>query len=194
VKPFIPHTITAALVLLAAGCAGGPGVNTTVDADGYTVVRTVDNEIGLEGEREFSEYALEGIEMDLAGVERAVFLDAVRRSRPGERPIYFLRLTYTGPVELYIERRRSLELAVDNSGRFTLRGTGTADRSYDEMNRTHTETFDYTIPMDVLYRLSRARDVTLQITGRDIVLNGYLLDRNFDAFRRFVDDHVDAIE
>jgi hypothetical protein len=165
-----------------------------VDADGYTVVRTVDNEIGLEGEREFSDYALEGIEMDLVGVERAVYLDAVKRSRPGERPVYFLRLTYAGPVELYIERRRSLELYVDNSGRYALRGHGSVDRSYEEMTRTHIESFDYAVPMDVLFRISRAREVTLVITGRDIVLDCYLLDRNFDTFRRFVDEHVDPVD
>lgn len=193
-KPSVPHTIAAALAVLAAGCAGGLNVQTTVDADGYTVIRTVDNEIGLEGEREFSEYALEGIEIDLAGVERAVYLDAVKRSRRAERPVYFLRLTYTGPVELHIERRRSLEMSVDNSGRFTLRGFGEVDRTFDEMNRTHIESFDYAIPMDVLYLMSRAREVTLVITGRDIVLDGYLLERNFDTFRSFVDEHVDPIE
>lgn len=182
------------LALITFGCAGQFKVETSVDPDGCTVTHVTENEVGLEGERGYADYAIQGIDIDLAGVERAVFLDPVKRARPGETPVYFLRMTYTGQEELYIERRRSLELMIDNYGPYVLKGFGPVSRVHDAGNKTHTESFDYVVPVDVLMLVIKAQEVTLVITGRDIVIHGYLLDRNFDNYRRFVDEYVDEIQ
>jgi hypothetical protein len=181
------------LALSASGCAGQFNIKTSIDEDGYTITQLVDNEIGIEGERGYGDYAIEGVDIDLAGVYRAVYLDPVKRARFGETPVYFLRLTYTGQEELHFERRKSLELKIDGHGPYVLRGSGAVSRSHDAPNNRYTESFDYAVEMDVLLLISRAQDVTLVITGRDVVLDGYLLDRNFDNYRRFVDKYVDEI-
>jgi len=181
------------LALTVVGCAGQFDVKTSIDDDGYTVTHLADNEIGIEGERGYGDYAIEGVSIDLAGVDRAVYLDPVKRARAGETPVYFLRLTYTGQEELHFERRKSLELMIDNYGPYVLRGFGAVSRTHDAINNFHSESFDYAVDMDVLLLIAKADDVSLVITGRDIVLDGYLLARNFDNYRRFVDEFVDEI-
>jgi hypothetical protein len=186
--------LLSGLALSTFDCTGQWNVKTTVDEYGYTVTHLADNEIGIEGERGYSDYAIECVGIDLAGVERAVFLDPVKRARAGETPVYFLRLKYSGQEELHFERRKSLEMKIDNYGPYILKGFGAVSRSHDEINKTYVESFDYVVPMDVLLLIANATEVTLIITGRDLVLDGYLLERNFVNYRRFVDEYVDEVQ
>ena len=178
------------LALTAAGCAGGYHVERSVDADGVAVDRMVGNEIGIEGEGEYSEYAIAGSRMDLAGVEEQCYLDAVRHSGSVRPPTYYLLLSYSGPRDLHIVNRRSLTLVIDENASVTLSGRGDVERKAEEVNKTYTESFYYLVPAEVLVRIADAKKVDVLVAGQEFELKCYFLDRNFDNFRRFVKQFV----
>jgi hypothetical protein len=176
---------------ISAGCAAGYRVETSVDARGVEIVCTVDNEIGLEGEGEYSSYAMYESEMFLSGVEHHCYLDASRRLYPDGQTTYLLRLSYYGPRYLNIQNRRSLKLVIDQHTSTTLEGWGEIVREEDKMNKSFHESFDYLIPVDYLVTLSRANEVLVTVDGIDFELTGFLTDANFDIFRKFVAEYVD---
>jgi hypothetical protein len=179
--------------LLAAGllaCAGGYHVERHVDELGTETVVMDKNEIGIEGEGEYSDYAISGTEMYLTGVEQYCALDAARRTKMDGSRHYYLRLSYTGPRELNIVDRRSLKLVFDDQSVVTLAGRGEVERESEPMIGSWSEMFYYAIDDEVLVRMSEADEVHVIVTGSEFELQGYLLDRNFDAFQAFVKDYV----
>jgi hypothetical protein len=179
--------------LLAAGllaCAGGYHVERDIDDLGTETVIMDKNEIGIEGEREYSDYAISGTDMYLTGVEQYCALDAARRTKMDGSRHYYLRFTYTGPRELNIVDRRSLQLVFDDQSSVTLSGRGEVERESDPMSGSWSETFYYAIDDEVLVRLSEADEVHVVVTGSEFELRCYLLERNFDAFQAFVRDYV----
>jgi hypothetical protein len=193
-----PYTVNGCCKPLAlvfafylVGCAGGLNVGTSVEPDGTVIDRMINNEIGLEGEGEYSDYAIEGSRMDLVGVDQYCYLDASRHRELDGSTTYFLEFSYTGPRELYIERRKSLELVIDGGAPVVLIGQGEVAREEDKMNKTYVESFRYLIPVHVLVKSANAKEVDVIVTGRDFVLNGYLLENNFDNYKKFVKDYVE---
>jgi len=190
------HGIRAGWLLamfLAAGllsCAGGYHVERHVDDLGTETVIMDKNEIGIEGEREYSDYAISGTTMHLTGVEQYCALDAVRRTKMDGSRHYYLRFSYTGPRELKIVDRRSLKLIFDDKSTATLEGRGEVERESDPMSESWSETFYYAIDDEVLVRLSEADEVHVVVTGSEFELRCYLLERNFDAFQAFVRDYI----
>ncbi len=176
---------------MLAGCAGGYRVENSVDADGIEIDRMVGNEIGVEGEGKYSDYAIQGTRMDLAGVDQQCYLDAVRRRKSDGTPVYYLLFSYTGPRDLHIVNRKSLTLLIDGHASVVLTGRGEVERDADEVNNTYTESFYYLIPPEVLVRVADAEEVDVVVAGRVFELKCYLRDKNFDNFQRFVKDYVD---
>ena len=191
-EPRIPAIWWFAPVLAAGllACAGGYHVERHVDDLGTETVTMDKNEIGIEGEREYSDYAISGTAMYLTGVEQYCALDAVRRTKMDGSRHYYLRFSYTGPRELNIVDRRSLELIFDDQSTATLEGRGEVERESDPMSESWSETFYYAIDDEVLVRLSEANEVHVVVTGSEFELRCYLLERNFDAFQAFVRDYI----
>lgn len=165
-----------------------------MDDDGTEITRMIDNEIGVEGEGEYADYAIRGTRMDLAGVEQHCYLDPARHLEPNGDTRYYLLFTYTGPRDLHIVNRRSLSLVIDGTATAVLVGRGDVIRQYSPMNGVYTESFYYYIPAEVLVRLAEADEVNVVVTGRDFQLDCYLLDKNFDGFRRFAKEYVEWVE
>ncbi len=193
-----PHTVygrckplALVFVLYLVGCASGLKVETSVEPGGTVIDRMVNNEIGVEGEGEYSDYAMDGSSMDLVGVVHYCYLDASRHREPGGATTYYLEFSYTGPRELYIERRKSLELVIDGATPVVLVGQGEAAREQDKMNKTYVESFKYLISVHTLVRLAGAKEVGVIVTGRYFVLNGYFVKKNFANYKTFVKDYVE---
>lgn len=176
------------------GCAGGYRVQTSVEADGTVIDRMVDNEVGLEGEGEYSDYAIQGSQMDLAEAERQCFLDASRHRAPDGEVTYYLLFSYTGPRHLEIAKRRSMELFIDEHTSLTLRGRGQVTRDENKMENTFSESYDYEISDEVLVRLANANEVKVVVKGSEFDLDCYFVDRNFENFRKFVKEFVDWVD
>jgi len=180
--------------VLMVACAGGYRVQTSVEADGTVVDRMVDNEVGLEGEGEYSDYAIQGSTMDLAEIERQCFLDASRHRAPDGEVTYYLLFRYTGPRHLEIAKRRSMELFIDEHTSCTLLGRGQVTRDENKMEQTFTESYDYEISDDILVRLANANEVKIVVKGSEFDLDCYFVDRNFENFRKFVKEYVDWVD
>jgi hypothetical protein len=173
------------------GCSAGYRVESSVDARGVEIDRMVDNEIGLEGEGEYSDYAMYQTDMYLTGVEQHCDLNAWRQQWPGGQTTYYLHFSYTGPRYLNIQNRRSLKLVIDLYTSTTLEGRGEVTRAEDKMYKTFTESFDYLIPVEYLVTMAGADDVQVIVEGVDFELRGYLTEKNFADFKKFVADYVD---
>jgi len=179
------------LALLAVGCARlSCRVQTLVEADSVVVDRMVENQIGLEGEGRFSDFAVPGVSMDVAPVERVCFLNASRHRAPDGTTAYYLSFSYTGPDQLIIEERRTMELEIDGADLITLERHGEVSRTQSDLNASSTESCDYEIAAQVLKLLAHARSVHVLVTGSGAEVNGYFLQSNFENFKRFVDGYV----
>lgn len=190
--PYIGFRLFCCLVAAhLVGCMGGYRVQTSVDADGTVIDRMIDNEIGLEGEGVYSDYAIQGTQMDLAEVERHCFLDASRHRRPDGEVTYYLLFRYTGPRYLEIAKRRSLELLIDDHTSCTLLGRGQVKRDENKLEKTSTESYQYEISDRVLVRLANAHKVSVVVTGSAFDLECYFVPNNFENFRKFVKEFVD---
>jgi hypothetical protein len=179
------------LVLYLVGCASGLNVETSIEPDGTVIDRMVNNQIGIEGEGEYSDYAMGGSTMNLVGVDQYCYLNASRHRELDGTTTYFLEFSYTGPRELYIERRKSLELVINGATPVVLIGQGETAREQDKMNKTFVESFRYLIPVHELVNLSDAKEVGVIVTGRDFVLNGFFVENNFNNYKKFVKDYVE---
>jgi len=180
-----------ALALLAVGCARlSCRVQTLVEADSVVVDRMVENQIGLEGEGRYSDFAVPGVGMDVAPVERVCFLNASRHRAPDGTTAYYLSFSYTGPDQLIIEERRTMELEIDGADPITLERHGEVSRTQSDLNESSTESCDYEIAAQVLKLLAHARSVHVLVTGSGAEVNGYFLQSNFENFKRFVDGYV----
>ena len=133
IHPGIPCGLV--LFALLSACAGGYRVQTSVESDGTQVDRTVDNEVGIEGEGEFSDYAIPETQIDLVGVEQHCYIDAVRRRKPDGTVNFYLLFSYTGPLELHIVNRKSLRLVIDKHATVVLEGRGEVKRYAEEMSK-----------------------------------------------------------
>ena len=183
------HTLTLALFLV--GCAGGISVQTTVQEDGTVIDRVVGNEIGIEGEGEYSDYAIHGSTMDFVGVDQYCYLDPSKHRAADGVVTYYLEFSYTGPRELYIERRKSLELVIDRLYSVVLVGQGEITRDQEKMNNTFVESFSYLITANELVKLAEAKQVQVVVTGREFALTGFFTKNNIDNFEGFVRDYVE---
>jgi len=176
-------------------CArGGYRVERSLSGDGVITDRLVQNEITLEGEGDYADFAIDGVQQNLVGVDQQCFLDPARRWDRYRTATYFLLFSYTGPRELFIERRRSLELVIDGYYSTKLVGQGEPARTADQMAGTYTETFEYLVPAEVLARVAQSDEVILTVTGREVTLHGFFDAKNFENFRRFVDEFVELEE
>ena len=164
-------------------------------AAGFLALEGVDqmvgNEIGVEGEGKYSDYAFQGARLDLAGVDQQCYLDAVRRTKSNGTPVYYLLFSYTGPRDLHIVNRKSLTLLIDGHATVVLTGRGEVQRDADEVSEIYTESFYYIIPAEVLVRVADAKEVDVVVAGREFELKCYLHDKNFDNFKRFVKEYID---
>jgi hypothetical protein len=186
--PRLLHAL--AVTALIVGCAGGYRVQSSIGADGTVIDRMVDNAIALEGEGQYSDYAIPGVDMDLVGIEQSCFLNASRHRAPDGSLTYYLLFSYTGPQRLNIGHRRSLELVIDRKYSIVLVGQGEVARDQDKMNKTFTESFEYLIPVETLVMLSRADEANVIVTG-EFELRGYFDGGNFSNYVKFVENYVD---
>jgi hypothetical protein len=182
-----------ALLLLSglfAGCAGGaPALQTDMEDDGTVTQRMIGNEIGLEGEGEYSDFALGDSEHYIEGQVRYCTLDAGRRVGADGTVTWILFFSYTGPQKLVIERRKSMELLVDGKYKSVLTGQGTPERAENKIEGSFTEHYEYAVPEGVLASVAEADDVIITVTGGEFTLRAYLTSENIAAFKEFFDTH-----
>jgi len=169
-------------------------VSVFASSTGKLTTRMVGNEIGVEGEGEYSDYAIQGTRIDLTGVDQHCYLDAVRRRGADGRPVYFLLFSYSGPRDLHIVNRKSLTLLIDEHTSVVLTGRGEVEREVNEVSQIYAESFYYLIEPEVLARVANADEVDIVVAGREFELKCYLLDKNFDNFQRFVKEYVDRAD
>lgn len=194
--PTIPAAlIPVLLAALLAACAGGaPATRTDFEDDGTVTQRTMGNEIGLEGEAEYSDFAIGDTETYIEGQVRYCTLDAGRRVDTDGTVTWVLFLSYTGPQKLVIERRRSLEVLVDGKYRSTLVGQGQPKRSENRIEGSYTESYEYAIPEGVLAEITTADDVIITVTGGEFTLRAYLTAQNIERFKEFFQSHGGRVD
>jgi hypothetical protein len=185
----------AALAGLICACAGsGPATRTDVEDDGTVTQRMMGNEIGLEGEGEYSDFAMGDTETYIEGQVRYCTLDLGRRAAEDGTVRWIFFLGYTGPQKLVIERRKSMEVLVDGKYRSVLVGQGSPERSENRIEGSFTESYAYEVPAGVLDGITTADDVVITVTGGEFTLRAYLTADNIARFREFFESHGGRVE
>ena len=189
---FLKLTAMLGAVLACAGT--GPELQTVTADDGTVTQRMTGNEIGLEGEGEYSDFAMGDSEHYIEGQVRYCTLDAGRRVSAGGTVTWILFFSYTGPQELVIERRKSMEILVDGKYKSVLTGVGSPQRSANEIEGSFTESYEYEVPEGVLDGIVKADDVVITVTGGEFTLRAYLTAENIARFSEFFTSHGGGVE
>jgi hypothetical protein len=178
-------------VLWVAGCGlSSYRVDTFIEPDSTVVDRMIENQIGLEGEVDYFDYAVPGVNMEVSAVERVCFLNASRHRRTDGTSAYYLAFSYTGPDQLMIEKRPTMELIIDGAAPITLDRHGDVTRIRSELDGSFTESCDYEVTAHALKTITGAKSVRVLVTGTESKVQGYFTRANFDNFKRFVDSYV----
>jgi len=187
--------LAAILAAIVAACSGGgPALQTDMEDDGTVTQRMTGNEIGLEGEGQYSDFAMGDAEHYIEGQVRYCSLDAGRTVAADGTVAWVLFFSYTGPQKLVIERRKSMEILVDGQYNSVLTGQGTPERSENKIEGTWTESYEYVIPDGVLAGIIDADDVLITVTGGEFTLRAFLTVENIARFKEFYDSHGGGAE
>jgi hypothetical protein len=116
-----------------------------------------------------------------------LWLNAYRDFQDQYRFKYYLEVIFGAREEagyLDIGPGRSLTITADGN---EMNFVGLGSLSKEEENGAVFETARYEATADDIYRISRAKNVTVRVTGRNgVVVREFALE-NFDKFRQFAD-------
>jgi len=116
-----------------------------------------------------------------------LWLNAYRDFSDQYRFKYYLEVIYGAREEagfLDIGPGRSLTILADGN---EMNFVGLGSLSKDEEKGAVFETARYEATADDIYRISRARQVTVRVSGRNGLVERQFSAENFDKFRRFAD-------
>ena len=176
--------VSAIVMLCAQGCAGRYHADSHTNEDGSVVMRTVANEIPVEGGVRY----IGGSEFR-SKVEKRCVLDAAKRTDSDGNVTYYLMLECSSPEGLDIRVGRSLELTIDRN-RYVLNAEALARKERDSTGEFLTEALDYPVAADFLVEIADAQNVVVDVTGADGHMRGDFSVENFATFRRFVNENV----
>lgn len=171
VSASILWSATAFMVFSTTGCGTTPEVTSYVNP--------------VSGRRTdvLAENLLEGP----ANTREMLWLNAYRDFQDQYRYKYYLEVIYGAREEagyLDIGPGRSLTIIADGN---EMNFVGLGSLSKDDEKGAIFETARYEATADDIYRLSRAKNVTVRVTGRNGVVVREFAAENFDKFRKFVD-------
>lgn len=116
-----------------------------------------------------------------------LWLNAYRDFSDQYRFKYYLEVIYGAREEagyLDISPGRSLTIVADGN---EMNFAGLGSLSKDEEKGALFETARYEATADDIYRISRARQVNVRLTGRNGIVERQFSVENFDKFRKFAD-------
>ena len=160
-----------ALVFIASGCGTTPEVTSYVNP--------------ITGRR--TDVLAENL-LEAPGQSREMlWLNAYRDFSDQYRFKYYLEVIYGAREEagyLDISPGRSLTIVADGN---EMNFAGLGSLSKDEEKGALFESARYEATADDIYRISRARQVTVRLTGRNGIVERQFSGENFDKFRKFAD-------
>src|SRR5687768_15225351 len=116
-----------------------------------------------------------------------LWLNAYRDFQDQYRFKYYLEVIYGAREEagiLDIAPGRSLTITADGN---EMNFVGLGSLSKDEENGALFETARFEATADDIYRISRARQVTVRVSGKNGLVERQFSAENFDKFRKFAD-------